>query len=231
MHTFETTCIIIIAVTTLRPGKLDLLFPISHFLNLHASGRSLFIIHYQQLLYRTGKLRRFNWHVIACKATMTDEAAGFRGCRHSFTFKCCNSTGIKNWPQPQVNLPSWHIAKSPRASLPYLYTEYKVRAREWDCGVHTPPGLNSIRSKLRNTTEKGNQGPPSGKYFVGIMDSLLYVSLLSSSKSRPHLSTYVYLVKGRKRAVLVREWPWIWPRAAKHEAFSSTRWTNGLQLK
>ena len=65
-------------MTTLSPGKLDLLFRISHFLNLHASGLSLFIIHYQQLLYRTGKLQCFNWHVIACKATMTDEAAGFK---------------------------------------------------------------------------------------------------------------------------------------------------------
>ena len=38
------------------------------------------IIHYQQMFYRTGKLQHFNWHVIACKAIMTDEAASFRGC-------------------------------------------------------------------------------------------------------------------------------------------------------
>ena len=30
----------------LRPGKVDSLFPISHFLNFDAGGRSLFIIHY-----------------------------------------------------------------------------------------------------------------------------------------------------------------------------------------
>ncbi len=31
----------------IRPGKVDSLFLISHFLNLTAGGRSLFIIHYQ----------------------------------------------------------------------------------------------------------------------------------------------------------------------------------------
>ena len=54
--------------------------------------------------------------------------------------------------------------------------------------------------------------------------------LLSSNKSRPHLYTYVDLIKGRKRVVLVCESSWIWPRVAKHEAFSSTRGANGLQF-
>ena len=33
-------------VASVRPGKVDSLFPISHFLNFDAGGRSLFIIHY-----------------------------------------------------------------------------------------------------------------------------------------------------------------------------------------
>ena len=115
---------------------------------------ALFIIHYQQTLYRTGKLWHFNQHVIGCKAIMTDEAAGFRGCRYSFTYTYCNSTGIKNWPQPQVNLPSWDMAKSPRASQ---YKSKGLRVRLWS--PHTARAYNSVGSKARNTTEKGNQGP------------------------------------------------------------------------
>jgi len=54
--------------------------------------------------------------------------------------------------------------------------------------------------------------------------------LFSSNRSRPHLSTYVNLIKGRKGAVLVRERSWIWPRATKREAFPSTRGANSLQF-
>ena len=35
----------------IRPGKVDSLFPISHFLNFDAGGRSLFIIHYDITIY------------------------------------------------------------------------------------------------------------------------------------------------------------------------------------
>ena len=58
----------------------------------------------------------------------------------------------------------------------------------------------------------------------------VYPCLLSSNKSRPHLYTYVDLIKDRKRAVLVCTWSWTWPRAAKCEAFSSTRGANSLQF-
>ena len=103
---------------------------------------ALFIIHYQQMLYRTGKLWHFNQHVIGCKAIMTD-VAGFRGCRYSFTYTYCNNTGIKNWPQPQVNLPSWDMVKSPRASQ---YKSKGLRVKLWS--PHTAMAYNSVRSNL-----------------------------------------------------------------------------------
>ena len=39
----------------IRPGKLDLLFRISHLLDLHVGGRSLFIICYYKMLYVLSK--------------------------------------------------------------------------------------------------------------------------------------------------------------------------------
>jgi len=53
---------------------------------------------------------------------------------------------------------------------------------------------------------------------------------LSSNKSRPHLSTYIDLIKGRKGVVLVRTWSWIWLRATKREAFSSTQGATSLHF-
>ena len=35
----------------IRPGKVDSLFPISHFLNFNVDGRLLFIIHYEITIY------------------------------------------------------------------------------------------------------------------------------------------------------------------------------------
>ena len=52
--------------------------------------------------------------------------------------------------------------------------------------------------------------------------------LLGSNKSRPHLSTYITTQKKQEGAVLVREWLWIFTRAAKHEAFSWTQRASGL---
>ena len=40
-----------VVATHLRLGKVDSLFPISHFLNFDAGGRSLFIIHYDITIY------------------------------------------------------------------------------------------------------------------------------------------------------------------------------------
>ena len=39
----------------IRPDKLDLLFLISHLLDLHAGGQSLFTIYYKQMLYTLSK--------------------------------------------------------------------------------------------------------------------------------------------------------------------------------
>ena len=59
--------------TSIRPGELDLLFRISHLLNLHVGGRSFFIIHYYHMLptrtrqiYDGMAIR--SGHVIAWKA-------------------------------------------------------------------------------------------------------------------------------------------------------------------
>ena len=76
---------------------------------------------------------------------------------------------------------------------------------------------------------------PYMQYWLYIKEVRVNPCQLSSNKSRPHLSTYmyVYLNKGRKqfvlgkRAVLVREWSWIWPWDTKHEA---TWEANGLQF-
>ena len=46
----------------------------------------------------------------------------------------------------------------------------------------------------------------------------------------PQLSTYIDFVKGRIGVVLVWEWSWIWPRAAKCEAFSLTQGANSIQF-
>ena len=61
----------------LWPGKLDLLFHTSNFLDLHAGGRSLFINHYQQVLCTLGKSTTAikSGRVIVWKAIMTKEEA------------------------------------------------------------------------------------------------------------------------------------------------------------
>ena len=79
--TGKTTTVVSGASRVLRPGKLDLLFRISHFLDLHAGGRSLFIntskcyIHSANLSTTAIKSECF----IAWKAIMTVEVAGLRG--------------------------------------------------------------------------------------------------------------------------------------------------------
>ncbi len=45
-------------LTTARPGKVDSLFLISHFLNLRAGRRSLFIIHYYYIIKILGNDHR-----------------------------------------------------------------------------------------------------------------------------------------------------------------------------
>ena len=66
----------------LRPGKLDLLFRISHLLDLRAGGQ-LFIICYYQTLYTLRQIHHAtaikSGRVIAGKAIMTVEAAGLEG--------------------------------------------------------------------------------------------------------------------------------------------------------
>ena len=68
-------CLIVV-----RPGKLNLLFRISHLLDLHAGGAVIIhcsnAIHTWQI-YRTKAIK--SGHVIAWKAIMTVEAAGLRG--------------------------------------------------------------------------------------------------------------------------------------------------------
>ena len=54
--------------------------------------------------------------------------------------------------------------------------------------------------------------------------------LMSSNKSRPHLSTYITTRKGQEGAVLMCEWSWILTRASKSEAFSRTNGANSLQF-
>ena len=47
--------------------------------------------------------------------------------------------------------------------------------------------------------------------------------LLCSNKSRPHLFTYITVQERQERAVLVREWSWIWQGLyTTHEAFFRT---------
>ena len=61
--------------TTLRPGKLNLLFRISHFLDLHAGWWSLFIA--SKCYFTLDKSTTIkSGHVIAWKAIMTVEVAG-----------------------------------------------------------------------------------------------------------------------------------------------------------
>ena len=43
--------------------------------------------------------------------------------------------------------------------------------------------------------------------------------LLSSNKSRPHLSTYIIISEGQKGAVQLRERRWILSMVSRHEAF------------
>ena len=65
---------------TLRPGKLDLLFHISHLLDLHAGGRSLSLLAntiYTWQIYDAMAIK--SGCVIAWKVIMTVEAAG--ACR------------------------------------------------------------------------------------------------------------------------------------------------------
>ena len=69
---------------------------------------------------------------------------------------------------------------------------------------------------------------PRTIYWFCSKDVRVNPCLLSSNKSGWHLSTYIDLIKGRKRVVLVHKWLWIWPRAAKRKAFSSTRRANSL---
>ena len=105
-------------------------------------GRSLFIIHYQQMFYRTGKLRRFNQHAIACEAIMTVRWQVFEDAYLDATLlptrTAIRSKGIKTWPPSQVKLPSLHIAKSLPFPICTLKNIEVVRAWEWDYGVHTP---------------------------------------------------------------------------------------------
>ena len=55
-----------ILVRYIRSGKLDLLFRISHLVNLRAGEWSFFNICYQPMLYTTGKIRRFNHQKLPC---------------------------------------------------------------------------------------------------------------------------------------------------------------------
>ena len=68
-----------------RPGKIVSLFPISHFLDFEAGGRSLFIIHYAKLNIFTGKILKITkgmksrvnkraWHIERVKVKV--EAVG-----------------------------------------------------------------------------------------------------------------------------------------------------------
>ena len=54
--------------------------------------------------------------------------------------------------------------------------------------------------------------------------------LLSSNKSRPHLTTYITTRKWQEGAVLMCEWSLILTRASKSEAFSRTNEGNSLQF-
>ena len=70
--------------TAIRPGKLDLLFRISHLLNLHVGGRSLFINSTSKCYLHSVNLHVLRYghksgHVTAWKAIMTDDTAGLRG--------------------------------------------------------------------------------------------------------------------------------------------------------
>ena len=53
--------------------------------------------------------------------------------------------------------------------------------------------------------------------------------LLSSNKSRPHLSTYIVISEGQEGEIQLRERRWILPRVSKHKAFPRTWEANGLQ--